>query len=216
MKKSIRILSLLFCVIFSFAFCGCNKTADNVYGGWEIVEERINGVGEPLQYYASFRINTPDANRKIKDVWVNASAITDDEVTFNFAFSNSSSFLSATEKSAVATKTQLKDKNGWVKLFENAEDLSFTYVEVYVTQNMYFNEFALVSTTNKLLELTLVETGARPYRGSNSVKYKYSQNELEAKLEEGDITTSSLNLIDKKPALDMKDYENATSSASNS
>lgn len=201
MKKITKIFALILSIVFLLAFSACNKTNENSYKGWEIIEERINGVGDQLEHYAVFRITTSDSNRKLKDLWINASGLTDNSVTFEFAFSNSSSLSSPLEKSGEVTKEQVKENDGWVKVLDGETEIEYSYIEVYVTQNMNFNEMVLVSTTGKKLNLTLIETGARPSRGSNSVKYKYTQNELEAKLEEGEMTTSSLNLIDEQSRL---------------
>lgn len=197
MKKFI--IALLVVTLSAVCLFGTACQKKSTLAGWTIVEEKVGGVGDSLQNYAIFRITAPDdSNKQVAYAWVNLSGLTDDSVSLNFAFSNSSGFSSPKEFTETVTKTDLKADNGWVKVLIDQTSSSYSYVEVCVTQSMTFNEIIFVSTTGKRLTPSLYECGARPARSSNSSKYTYTLSELEEKIEAGEVTDSALNLIDEQ------------------
>ncbi len=201
-----KIVAIFICFAVIFAFSGCGKNA-NSFTGWEITEMRVNGdaTADALLYYGIFRIATTDGSRKVDEIWVNLYGMEKNQATINLRFANSSTFSNPTDKEFTVEKESLKENNGWVKICDNQTDIEFSYVDIYVTETMTFNEIVFINVNNSKLQLTLSEGGIRTHLDRNVASYLYKgdQNELESKIEKGEITSSALNLVDEQKKFDL-------------
>lgn len=199
MKRILSVIMATALVVAATALTACkNNEEQNSFVGWE-TDRRETVDGETLQNYAQFRIATTDNTRKVRTVWVNIFGLEEETAEISVAFFNSQQTLSPNETKYVVNKADLKENDGWVKLVEYAEgeELNYTYVEFTVTDAMVFNEIGLENDKGTALSVSLVKCGERPDRESNS-KNEMTESELKDKVDNEEITSSPLNLIDEQ------------------
>lgn len=194
MKKALISVMLILVVVF-FA-CGCNNSAE--YNGWTI-SNKTNGAGEAMEYYAVINIkeNKGGVVLKENEIYLNIDGFKD-SVTVEIVFSNSSSITTTKQITTTLNKSELKNGNGWYKVEELSESVSYSYMEVVVKDSMNFNEIVVLNESGELLKLDLVRCGERPKRNSASVSYEYTKAQLQQKVEAGELTHTALNLIDEQ------------------
>ncbi|MGN0819079.1 MAG: hypothetical protein ACI4M6_01610 [Christensenellaceae bacterium] len=194
MKKAL--VSVLLALAVIFCATGCNGSAE--YNGWTITR-RTNGDGEAMEYYAVINIkeNKGGAVLRENEIYLNVDGFKD-SVTVDIVFSNSSTISTSKQITTTITKNGAVTGDGWYKVEELTESVSYSYMEVVVKDSMNFNEIAVLNESGELLKLDLVRCGERPKRNSASVSWEYTKAQLQAKVDSGELTHTALNLIDEQ------------------
>ena len=169
MKKLVSLIVAALTACSVFAAC----SAESNFNYWQITE-KADGSGERLQYYAVVYMKDVSSSKKIREIWVNVSDMTADEVSFNMIFGSSSgeSYLRYNEqKDLKVKKTVAADAEGWVKLCADL-DISYKYAQITVSDTMHFNEMVFLTDDNATLDVSVSEAGERSPT-NHSIKKTY-------------------------------------------
>lgn len=184
MKKLMIAAICLSLAITAFALSGCAKKEQ--MSGWVIKEHQADGVA--LQNYAVLRLTMPSHthvtghSHTVKEVRMNVSGSRAASVTL--AFSSSSTITSPKKLNCTVNPAEADD-NGWVKVLTDQTDLSYTYVEIALSQTLTINEVVFITVDGEAFTLAVQRAGVRA-EGSTNSQLEWTAAELQELIDDAE------------------------------